>query len=65
MQHVRSPLTVDAYETHARIALEESDAAEFRQCHAVLKQLYHDGIDGGNPEEFAAYGLLFAQVCMS
>ena len=37
VQHVRSALTVDAYETHARIAIEEGDMAEFRQCHAVLR----------------------------
>ncbi|GAX78375.1 hypothetical protein CEUSTIGMA_g5817.t1 [Chlamydomonas eustigma] len=60
VQHVRDPLTVDAYETHARIALEESDVAEFRQCQGVLKQLYLEGIPG-NQEEFEAYGLLFAQ----
>ncbi len=44
VQHVRSSLTVDAYETHGRISLEVGDMAEFRQCHSVLKQLYLDGV---------------------
>lgn len=44
MQHIRDKLAVDAYETHGRIAIEVSDLAEFRQCHAVLKQLYRDGV---------------------
>ena len=34
VQSVRGPLAVDAYETHARVALEARDAAEFRQCQA-------------------------------
>uniref|UniRef100_A0A7R9V2P4 SAC3/GANP/THP3 conserved domain-containing protein n=1 Tax=Chlamydomonas euryale TaxID=1486919 RepID=A0A7R9V2P4_9CHLO len=60
VQHVRSLLTVDAYETHSRIALEVGDLAEFKQCHSVLKTLYADGVQGQR-EEFLAYGLLFAQ----
>ncbi|KAG1672045.1 hypothetical protein FOA52_008921 [Chlamydomonas sp. UWO 241] len=60
VQHVRDKLTVDAYETHGRIALEVSDMAEFRQCHSVLKQLYKEGV-AGQRQEFTAYGLLFAQ----
>mmetsp|Transcript_3348 Transcript_3348/g.7310 ORF Transcript_3348/g.7310 Transcript_3348/m.7310 type:complete len:437 (+) Transcript_3348:277-1587(+) len=58
VQHVRDVLTVDAYETHGRVALEVGDTAEFRQCHAVLKQLYKEGVPG-SMEEFVAYGLLF------
>lgn len=47
VQHVRDKLTVNAYETHGRIALEVGDLAEFRQCHGVLKQLYKEGVSVG------------------
>ncbi len=32
------------YETHARVALEVGDWAEYRQCHSVLQQLFADGL---------------------
>lgn len=44
VQGVATQLTRDAYETHARIALEAADLAEFRQCLARLKQLYRAGV---------------------
>lgn len=44
VQHVRSKLTVDVYETHGRLALEVGDTAEFRRCHAVLRGLYREGV---------------------
>jgi hypothetical protein len=44
LQGVATELTRDAYETHARIALEAADLAEFRQCLARLKQLYRAGV---------------------
>lgn len=44
LQGVADELAVDAYETHARVALESDDPPEFRQCLARLKQLYRAGV---------------------
>ncbi|KAL4859010.1 hypothetical protein ACK3TF_000801 [Chlorella vulgaris] len=59
VQHIRNSLTVQVYETHARIAIEVSDWAEYRQCHSVLQKLFADGLRG-EQREFLAYGLLYA-----
>eukprot|EP00898_Chlorokybus_atmophyticus_P008095 jgi/Chlat1/8287/Chrsp78S07704 len=59
VQHVKTALTVDTYETHARIALERSDHAEYNQCQSVLKLLYREGLPGQEPE-FAAYRVLYS-----
>ncbi|KAG2444286.1 hypothetical protein HXX76_001043 [Chlamydomonas incerta] len=61
VQHVRDGLAVDAYETAGRLALEADDLAEFRRCHAVLRQLYAE-LGGANAAEFEAYGLLYTQA---
>lgn len=47
VQHVRSALTLAVYETHARIAIEVGDWAEYKQCHSVLQGLYADGLRVG------------------
>mmetsp|Transcript_25628 Transcript_25628/g.81367 ORF Transcript_25628/g.81367 Transcript_25628/m.81367 type:complete len:586 (+) Transcript_25628:1673-3430(+) len=59
VQLVRDSLTIDVYETHARMGLETSDWAEYNQCQSVLKQLYREGL-AGCQEEFTAYRLLYA-----
>eukprot|EP00227_Mantoniella_beaufortii_P004128 CAMPEP_0197617054 /NCGR_PEP_ID=MMETSP1326-20131121/60841_1 /TAXON_ID=1155430 /ORGANISM="Genus nov. species nov., Strain RCC2288" /LENGTH=335 /DNA_ID=CAMNT_0043185943 /DNA_START=258 /DNA_END=1262 /DNA_ORIENTATION=- len=52
VQHARGGgLAVAVYETHARIALEVSDFAEYNQCQTVLRELHNgkgsDGSGGG------------------
>jgi hypothetical protein len=67
VQHARDALAVDVYETHARVALESRDAAEYTQCAAVLRALYEspDARGAGCPAEFAAYRLLSAAAAGS
>ena len=40
VQHCLSPLAVDVYETHGRVALEAADTAQFLQCASVLRALH-------------------------
>mmetsp|Transcript_3879 Transcript_3879/g.7363 ORF Transcript_3879/g.7363 Transcript_3879/m.7363 type:complete len:195 (-) Transcript_3879:29-613(-) len=39
VQNVRTALTAEVYETHARIALERGDLGEFHRCACVLAEL--------------------------
>eukprot|EP00457_Paulinella_chromatophora_P002671 gb/GEZN01002676.1/.p1 GENE.gb/GEZN01002676.1/~~gb/GEZN01002676.1/.p1 ORF type:complete len:788 (+),score=173.96 gb/GEZN01002676.1/:150-2366(+) len=61
VQNVRTPFTVEAYETHARVCLEVKDFSEYNQCQTQLKTFY----DEGTPEfcrnlaEFLSYRLLY------
>ena len=58
VQRIRNQFTVITYETHARVALENSDINEFSQCQAQLITLY-DEVDAGHPREFLAYRILY------
>jgi hypothetical protein len=63
VQGIRTLLTVDVYETHARLAVMAKDFGEFNQCMSQLEQLYaSDAFTSDelvNKPEFLAYRLLY------
>jgi len=58
VQRIKNEFTVEVYEYHARLALENNDLGEFNQCQSQLKALYLENISG-NKMEFLAYRLLY------
>lgn len=64
VQHIKNDLTVDAYETNARISLENGDINNFNQCQITLNHLYKEGIEGAHME-FSAYLILYTAFYMN
>eukprot|EP01130_Rhizamoeba_saxonica_P003816 TRINITY_DN1582_c0_g1_i1.p1 TRINITY_DN1582_c0_g1~~TRINITY_DN1582_c0_g1_i1.p1 ORF type:complete len:384 (+),score=70.16 TRINITY_DN1582_c0_g1_i1:856-2007(+) len=58
VQKIKNEFTVEVYETHARLSLENKDIPEFLQCQAQLLELYQLKIPG-SIMEFTSYTLLY------
>lgn len=58
IQGIKNEFTVEVYETHARMCLENADIQEYHRCQGKLIELYNDGIKG-NTSEFLAYRILY------
>ena len=67
VQSIRNALTLDVYETHARILLEHGDLNEFNQCQSNIQSLIQDSRRNVRQSqesvgEFRAYAILYALV---
>jgi len=63
VQRIFNAFSVEVYESHALIALEEGDLNEYNQCQTRLKELYattrHEKDAPKNENEFVAYRLIY------
>lgn len=60
VQHVANDHVVDVYQTHARIALENSDLGEFNTCVAQVRDLYEKvSCSQSVQDEFSSYRILY------
>lgn len=62
VQRIKNDFTVQVYEIHARLALENGDLGEYNQCAANLQPLYQLNLNG-NELEFISYQILY--LCYS
>lgn len=63
VQRIFNDLTVQVYESHARIALEMADLDQFNQCQTQLHGLYRRNLGNRNQIEFIAYKILYQTFC--
>ncbi len=59
IQKAKGKFVVKVYESHARIALENHDIIQFKQCQTQLEMIYRTTGNRGHREEFLAYRLMF------
>lgn len=62
VQHIKDDFAISVYETHGRIAIENSDLGEFNQCQSQLRFLYakRQGDDHAEAElEFVCYRAVY------
>eukprot|EP01133_Synstelium_polycarpum_P003617 gene3617-4145_t len=59
VQRIKNQFTIDVYETHARLALENGDLGQFNQCQTQLFELYKLPNVKGSVAEFFAYRVLY------
>eukprot|EP01050_Picozoa_sp_SAG11_P010451 SAG11_NODE_1046_length_6042_cov_12.954400_3_plen_68_part_00 len=60
-QNIKDDFAAKCYETHARLALENSDYTNYKQCSATLAGYYAKGVESSSIE-FTAYSVLYS-VC--
>lgn len=70
VQMIRNEFTIQVYESHARIAIENKDRDEFNQCQNQLKNLYKvvtnkDSPIASNNAEFIGYRLVYNMLTKS
>uniref|UniRef100_A0A6B2L178 SAC3/GANP/THP3 conserved domain-containing protein n=1 Tax=Arcella intermedia TaxID=1963864 RepID=A0A6B2L178_9EUKA len=59
VQQIKNTFTVQVYEHHARLCLENNDIGEYNQCQSQLLSLYKMKIPGARME-FIAYRILYS-----
>ncbi|EFA78792.1 hypothetical protein PPL_08255 [Heterostelium album PN500] len=59
VQNIKNQFSIDVYEAHARLAMENGDLGQFNQCQTQLFELYKIPGNKGKVAEFFAYRILY------